>query len=488
MENKNINLIDEEHFEPPKKSFFRKFLIYPVIILIIAFIAFTQNIIFSEEGFFQYFISGLKKYPINNDRTLAGEENNLITFLVLGMGGANHDGGKLTDTIMLASINPEDKKAALTSVPRDLLVDIPDYGKQKINHAYALTERDSPGSGGEIISAIISDILNVPVNYYIAVDFDIVVQLIDEIGGVDVYVENAFIDYQYPDYNHKYQTIHFEKGWQTMDGETALQFARSRHGICLEACSEPEGSDFARSKRQQLIIKSLKDKLLSLKTLTKPKEMYKLLEVYKNNVDTNIELWEMIKFYDIARDFDNDSISHLVLDNGPGGPLMAQNVNGAYVLVPKTGDFSEIQEMVNENIYGISVTNENLTDNNAPFEENIEKALIEIQNGTKISGLAAKTAETFERDKQIEISKISNAQKQTVEKTLVYDFTEGAKKDILNLIMKKLGNAQLAVNLPGDLFNDNSDTRSIIVDETVVTTVDTNTDFLIILGKDQEKL
>ena len=154
MDRRDINLIDVQQNKPPKKSFFRKFLIYPIIIFCIAILVFTHNVIFSQEGIFHYLLSGFKKYPLSSEKTLAGEENDMITFLILGMGGENHDGGTLTDTIMALTVNPEAGTASITSIPRDLLVDIPDYGKYKINHAYALTERDSPGSGGDIITAI----------------------------------------------------------------------------------------------------------------------------------------------------------------------------------------------------------------------------------------------------------------------------------------------------------------------------------------------
>lgn len=475
MENENINLIDTNPQKQPKKV--SKLLIYPLVIIVVLFVVLTRNVLLSEDGIFKYIITNFTQFtPENEDKVLSGEEDDRMNILLMGIGGLNHDGGTLTDTIMVASIKPSTKQTALISVPRDLYVELPDYGKRKINSAYALTERDAPGSGGLVASKVVSETLGIPIHYYVTVDFAGFKDLVDNLGGLDVYVPQGFVDYQYPDENYEYQTIRFEKGWTVMDGDQALKFARSRHGLCLERCAYTEGSDFARSKRQQIILKSFKDEVLSAKTLTRPKDVLALYNAYRANIDTNIEVWELFKFKDLAREINNDEITHLVLDDSPQGFLYAANINGAYVLLPKNNDFADIQNAV-ANIF----TSEEVIDNVISIAPTSEPEItrIEIQNGTTINGLASKFAETFE-DEGFYITKIGNAQEQDIAETIIYDLTDGNHEKELQLLQKKLNNAKIALSVPESLFNDNP---AISAGEEKK---DSNADFLIILGEDQD--
>ncbi len=107
---------------------------------------------------------------IGNDKPLKGELSDRINVLILGMGGAQHEGPYLTDSIILASIKPSSHQIALLSIPRDLYVPIPKYGWQRINFANALGVARSK-DGGELSSEVVSDVLNVPVHYWVRADF-----------------------------------------------------------------------------------------------------------------------------------------------------------------------------------------------------------------------------------------------------------------------------------------------------------------------------
>jgi LCP family protein required for cell wall assembly len=114
------------------------------------------------------------------------------------MGGVGHDGPFLTDTIILASIKPSKKQVALISIPRDMAAPIPDRGWGKINAANAYAEAQTAGEGGEEVRATLAKLFDLPIHYYVRVDFNGFMELIDKLGGVDVYVERSFIDNQFP--------------------------------------------------------------------------------------------------------------------------------------------------------------------------------------------------------------------------------------------------------------------------------------------------
>lgn len=465
---KKIDLIDKK-LRLRKNSKLHLWIISPLIVLCVVLFLFTQNIIFAEDGLLGDIASGIT--GITPEPTVEGpnilKDENRINVLMMGIGGLGHDGGLLTDTILLASVHTEKKEASLISIPRDLLVTIPDYGQQKVNHAYALTERDSPGSGGLVAKSVLSQVLGVEIDYYFVLDFPGFIGLIDELGGVNVYVENGFYDEKYPTDDHLYQTIEFEQGWQVMNGDRALKFARSRHGICTTACAFGEGSDFARSNRQQKIIKALKDKILSSKTLANPKNLFSILDSYQANVDTDIQLWDVIKYFKLAQDIDTSNIMSNTIDDSPNGYLKAGKVNGQYVLIPKDNTYQEIHYLV-----------QNLFADEAEIRENA-KTSVEIQNGTSIAGLAGLTAKELER-KGIYVTKVSNAIYTDIDNTVIYDLTGGQKTASLKEIKSYLPNSRISFIIPEELLDEEIN----VADPEVPNK--SKADFLIILGKDAQ--
>lgn len=270
-----------------------------------------------------------------SEKQLHGEERDRINILVLGEGGEGHDGPHLTDTILFVSIKPSTSEVGILSLPRDLWIPLPEGGQGKINAINAYAEEKKPGNGGVAAATAISSLLSQPIDYYVRVDFSAFKTLIDDVGGVTVDVERTFTDFAYPTDNNLYKKVHFEKGWQTMNGDTALEYVRSRHGNNLE------GSDFARSRRQQKVIMALKDKLVSFDTLLNPSRVASVLETLQTHVITDMELWEIVKLAKELRHIDHTKITHHVLDDNPEGPLYATTVtvsNGdAYVLLPRQG-------------------------------------------------------------------------------------------------------------------------------------------------------
>lgn len=412
-------------------------------------------------------VSQIGKLIRSDDKILKGEKDDRINFLLLGMGGAGHDGAYLTDTMIIASVEPKEKKVAMVSIPRDLAVPLPDYGWRKINNINAFAEAKERGSGGGATADAVGKIFDIPIHYYIRADFDGFQKLIDKLGGVSVYVERGFTDYQYPTDDYKYQVLNFKEGWQVMDGDEALKFARSRHG------TNGEASDFARSSRQQKILVALKEKIFSLGTLLNPLKIQSVYQTMTESIDTNLELWEVVRLSHLAKDIDTTNIVHQVFSDDPGGLLVAANVDGAYVLEPRAGNFSELQFLV-KNIFNLN--------SQVVSEEKPKPTRVEIQNGTKKTGLAAKTSETL-TNLGYEIVKIGNAQKQDYERTVIYDLTQGKKTDELNFLKEKF-DADVSFSIPSWMTSPVTPTEvTLFTPPAVALEEKQSTDFLIILGK-----
>ncbi|MFK7780642.1 MAG: LCP family protein [Candidatus Gracilibacteria bacterium] len=231
------------------------------------------------------------KNETNNTANIIEEKlkaENKINILVVGRGGGSHDAPNLTDTIILASINTKIKTISMLSIPRDFYVNYPGKDKDgKINGLYAKYkfESSSAKTGMEILKKKVSEITGEEIDYFINVDFNGFIDIIDTIGGIEIEIPTHFIDNEYPDGNWGYKTLVFKKGTWIFDGDNALKYARSRHST----------SDFDRSMRQQQVIKAIKDKLSGSYFLTSPLKVKELYDVFVNRVYTDLKLSTIIK-------------------------------------------------------------------------------------------------------------------------------------------------------------------------------------------------
>jgi len=267
---------------------------------------------------------------------LQGEGDDRINVLLAGIGGAGHDGPELTDTIEVASIEPTEHKINLISIPRDLQVTVAGSGTMKINAVQAYAEQAKPGNGPVVMKQVVSQVLDMPIHYYVKVDFSGFKQFVDRIGGVDVNVKTVIDDPLYPsDVSDGYNPFYLAAGQTHMNGDTALKFARSRETT----------SDFSRAARQQQIMVAIRDKLLAQNTLANPKELTDLLTILGNHVKTDFAATDIQHLAGILKDVDSTNISTKVLDNSTDSPLVSSN-EGAYYLVPKSGNFRELQRVV----------------------------------------------------------------------------------------------------------------------------------------------
>ncbi|MDD5031655.1 MAG: LCP family protein [Patescibacteria group bacterium] len=476
-----VNLLEERAGEktlPVKKKKVAKIFTYLIIFFSIAFIIFSSQVIVSEQNPNSWIykipiIGQIKHLAESADKELKGEDRDRINLLLLGMGGKNHEGGYLTDTIMLASLEPSTKKVALLSIPRDLTIPMEGMGWRKVNNVNAYAEAKNLGSGGVAISQALSDVLKIPVDYFVRLDFEGFVNIINELDGIDVYVENTLNDPSYPimgkeeaePYAARFEHLYIPAGWQKMDGELALKYVRSRHA------GGGEGSDFARSRRQQKVIEAAKNKFLSKNTLFRPSIITNIIGELEEHVNTNVKIWEAIKLWNIVKDVSQENITNKVLDNSSSGLLIdARGEDGAYILSPRGGDFSEIQYLVN-NIFS-----------DAPIEAKtkvkVEKASLDIRNGTWINGLASVTALDLEKY-GFNVVRLSNSSQKDFQKSVIYDLTYGEKMESLSVLKEKTG-ANVSFSLPQWLIDD---IKNELADEKTPE----QPDFILILGQDADK-
>lgn len=287
---------------------------------------------------------------------LAQNENNVpINILLIGVGGQSHPGGTLADSIMVASIDKKQKTVSLLSIPRDLYVTIPGGGKEKINAAHSFGESNNQGKGGgpAVLKEVVSTTLGIPIHYFVRIDFEGFKKIIDSLGGVTVNVKTAINDPLYPDAQMKgYDPFSITAGPHTLDGKTALKYARSRETT----------SDFDRARRQQEVIMAIKDQVLSAKVLANPKKTTDIITILGQHILTDFSAGEIDQLITLARDLGNPKINSKVLDNGPDGLLMSSRSSaGASILVPKAGasDFSELQRFARAYIAAPSIKAEN---------------------------------------------------------------------------------------------------------------------------------
>jgi len=326
-----------------KKRFYqkKKFKVFAVILILFLAIAgyFTW-----KTGFILNKISGSRSNALSS--LLGGgaapqSQDGRVNVLLLGMRGANMPGGGLlADSIMVASFDTKNNKVALISVPRDLYVQIPDTTEHgKINSVYAHWEGSGQGKGIPEMEKMMQTITGLKIDHAIAINFTGFQKLIDAVGGVDVRLPKAFYETkQFVEGNECGGSFALPAGTNHLNGEKALCYARARE----------QTNDFDRSKRQQVILKALKDKLISLGTLADFNKMNNILNIVGDNVKTDMTPDEMKGFYEQYSSMKDADIVQRVFENSEKGLLKVPDANSGlgYILVPIAGqdNYSQLQD------------------------------------------------------------------------------------------------------------------------------------------------
>jgi polyisoprenyl-teichoic acid--peptidoglycan teichoic acid transferase len=279
-----------------------------------------------------------------------------FAFLLMGYGGTGHDGAYLTDSMMVAIVDPARKSVALLSIPRDSWVPLVfserSTAYNKVNTAYSfamdaslypqrLARYKGEQGPGTFAMDTVARQLGIPVSYYFALDFAGFREAVDAVGGVDVDVPNAF-KARYPanddpSIDPSWTEVKFDKGLQHMDGERAIRYSRAREATD----NSNEGTDFARSRRQRLVMEAFKSKLFQPAGLM---HMTALLGVASSHVDTNYSLPSILQLAQLAVGWWDLRIYQSALTN-ENYMVDSQGPEGTYTLVPDTADgsWSQVQ-------------------------------------------------------------------------------------------------------------------------------------------------
>ncbi|MBU5673604.1 LCP family protein [Paenibacillus brevis] len=298
-----------------------------VFVALAAFAAYYVTSIYNQVDDFQKTGEESPFYKVTPTETKIPEPpkwegKERVNILLMGVDARGLDKGEIprSDTMLVASLDPVAKQIHLFSIMRDTYAKIPEHGSDRINAAIT--------HGPNTAMATVSDLLGIPIQYYVYTDFQGFIELVDAVGGVDFYVEKN-MRYTSAADNHEYD-IDLKEGQQHLDGNTALQYVRFRHDAM---------SDFTRTERQRNFLKAVAEKL---KTTTSIMKLPSILEKINPYIDTNLTVNDMWKLATVG--YDSSMVSSKQIP--PMELLEEKRVGGAQVLGVRDED--KLKEYVQE--------------------------------------------------------------------------------------------------------------------------------------------
>ncbi len=325
-----------------------KTLIIAFVFLVLYFVYFFLGNLWAKSGKTNYLalVDDFILAPTSKIASFDGRTN----ILVMGKGGVGQSAPDLTDTMIVVSVSHAQSAISSISFSRDIWV--PEI-RAKINSAYYWGNQKSFGGGLSLAKETVGNILGIPIQYGLVIDFSGFKDTIDVLGGINVNVEHAFTDPNYPiggrendtcagdiTYRCRYETIHFDKGIQFMDGETALKFVRSR------MAKGDEGTDFAREKRQQEVILAIKEKVLSPRIFLNPVKVWNLYRVAVENIETDTSPSGAAilarRIFDVRGNVSSYVLPEKLLYNPP----ISARYDFQYVFLPRVGNWSQVQDFI----------------------------------------------------------------------------------------------------------------------------------------------
>lgn len=387
---------------------------------------------------------------------LKGEGDGRINILVLGVGGIGHEAPDLTDTIMIASIDPVSRKTTLLSIPRDLWVTVPGHGSMKLNAVYEtgkyqyLGKQDASNNdqkaveaGFAMIDKTLEDVIGIPIHYHTLVNFKAFQQAVDTVGGISFNVPERLYDPTMAWQNNGNPVL-AEAGQQNFDGRKALMYVRSRYTT----------SDFARSQRQRAVIVALQQKIFSLGTFSDPLKLSQLMDAFGNNVVSDLSIGDLGRLYTLTKDIDPNTIASVGLTDPPNNYVTTGMVGNQSVVLPRAGlgKYEEIRSYVRNTLKDGYLAKEN--------------ARVMVLNGTDVAG-AATTAGDVLKSYGYNVTSVADAPTKNYEKTVIVDVTNGKKPYTAQYLKKRYGVQKTTTKVP---------------DSAIQTQ---NVDFVVILGADE---
>ena len=363
-------------------------------------------------------------FDIFQSAPLKQDENGRSNILVFGTSeddGPDHGGANLTDSLMVVSIDQTKKNAYMVSIPRDLYVEYgetcPEGYQGKINSLYDCYSNggENDEAGGNALKAKIGEVLGFDIQYYAHLNYTVVRDAVNAVGGVDVKIESedprGILDRNF-DWKCGYDCFYvkYTNGEVAhLDGEHALALSRARNasgGYGLP------GGNFDREKNQQKIVKALREKAVSAGTLTNVGKVTSLIDALGNNLRTNFETKEIRTLMTLGTDIQSEKIESISLVQEGDDVVTTGNVGGASIVRPIAGlyDYSQIQTYVLKKLNSNEVTR--------------EAAQVVVLNGSQVVGVGQKEADSLSA-KGFTITTVDNAPVGTYGRVEIYQIGSG---------------------------------------------------------------
>ncbi|MBI3959024.1 MAG: LCP family protein [Chloroflexi bacterium] len=355
-----------------------------------------------------------------------------------------------TDTMMLLTLDLENRTAGMISLPRDLWVPIPGYDiTTKINTAFVIGEkRGYPGGGPQLAKDTVSSFVGHPVESYVRVNFNGFVRFVDLIGGIDLFVPQTIHDEQYPTADYGIETFHLEAGQQHLDGEVALKYVRTRN----------MDSDYGRAARQQQVIQAVMDKVLQADIIpTLIAKLPELSATMRDSVSTDMSLAAAVQIAQYVRQNSFREVRRLVLDDRYGQEGYSDD--GAWILIPDRSRIrpalatffeatpasvdAHVSVATGDQLFStIASQAADLNPARGHLVSEPAAARVEVLNGTGYPGVAARIRDLLQ-EKGWQVVSIGDADRSDYRRTLIVNYNA----DPL-LVSRVGGELELQSNLP----------------------------------------
>lgn len=371
--------------------------------------------------------------PAQNERT--GSERSTVALapvniLLLGTDERiDETGPPRTDTLIVLTLDPTSSTAGMLSLTRDTWVNIPGHDTAaKINMAYGIGEQRNRGAGTQLVVDTVSSFIGHPIDYYVKINFQGFVEMVDLIGGIDIIVPETIHDETYPTADYGEELFHLDRGLQHLDGETALKYARTRHN----------DSDYGRARRQQDVIRAVMDKVTRADMIASLlPQAWKLVSTMRSSIDTNIPIPVQLELASYMREAALQEIRQEVIDDRFGSvPEDWENSVTGWVLIP---DREQVRVAV-DRFFSPPVS----ADPTASIDPHWVR--IEILNGTEERGVAARTRDLLQ-SQGWQVVAIDDADRSDYTKSIIINY--GVPEALVADVSEALGIPSSVATLQG---------------------------------------
>ena len=443
--------------DSPEKRAKRRKLIKRVILSIIVLVVLiglfvgVRALLAGSKMFQGNFLDFAQKAPLKQD---ANGRSNIVVFGTSeDSEGGDHPGGNLSDSIMLISLNQEQKNAYMVSIPRDLWVRYEESctagyeGKMNAVYMCASDDGADEAAGAQAMQRKAGEIFGLDVQYYVHLNNQVVVDIVDAIGGIEVTIESddprgiydPNFDWQC---NHQCNMVNYDNGEVAqLDGEHALALARARNA---QGGYGLAGGNFDRERNQQKIIQAIQAKAVSAGTFMNFGRVTSMIDALGNNLRTNFEIKELRTLASLGQEISGDKLQSIALEDEDEAVVTTGDYLGQSIVRPVDGiyDYSGIGLYVKRKMTNNPITREN--------------AQVDIYNATGVPGAAQEEADKLEAQ-GFTVGVISNAAVGTP--TSLYQIGEGNVATQTKL--KELYNVKVTPGDPPQLAT--SATRFVLI-------------------------